>query len=371
MTDPINGPPRRCMPLADWPATDREAWLAAVEPGDLLDEGGPGARWSPQSRRKRIESYGLWLTYLASRGFLDENARPENRVRREIVAGYIRELASMAAPYTVLSRIEDLYGLVRILAPNHDWAWLRRAANRLRATAVAKRGKDLRVRPSKALYDLGVALMREAETREGLTPLGQAMQYRNGLLIAFLAARPLRRSNLAAIVIGRNLIRTEALFWLHFEASETKNRRPIDVPLPADLTLFVDQYLDHHRQVLLRRGNSPYLWISKTGAAMSGGSIYGRITALTRHAFGEAINPHLFRDCLATSVAIDDPEHVQVSAAMLGHASLKTTQRYYDQSRMLAAGRRYQREMLALRRRLCARGRGGDTKKAGQLPQIE
>ena len=91
---------------------------------------------------------------------------------------------------------------------------------------------------------------------------------------------------------------------------------------------------------------------AKTGAAMAGVSIYGRITALTRQAFGVAINPHLFRDAAATSIAIDDPEHVQVSAALLGHASLKTTQRHYDQSRMLAAGRRYQDQLVGLRRRL-------------------
>ncbi len=341
------------MPLAEWPAADRAAWLAAVAPGDLLDDGGPGAHWAPHSRRKRIESYGRWLTHLAGRGLLNENARPENRVRREIVTGYVRELAATVARYTVLCRIEDLYGVMRVIAPGQDWAWLRQAANRLRATAVTARDKELRVRPSQALYALGVSLMREAEACEGPTPLGRAMRYRDGLVIAFLATRPLRRSNFAAIVLGTNLVRTEGCCWLHFEASETKNHRPIDVPLPTELTPYVDRYLDHHRSALLRGRDSPYLWISKNGAAMAGISIYGRITALTRDAFGVAINPHLFRDCAATSVAIDDPEHVHISAALLGHASLKTTQRHYDQSRMLSAGRRYQNELLALRRRLC------------------
>ena len=341
------------MPLAEWPASDHAAWLTAVAPGDLLNDGGSGARWSPQTRRKRIESYGRWLTYLVHHGLLGEDARPGDRVRREIVAGYVRELTATVAPYTVLCRIEDLYGVMRVMAPSHDWIWLRKAANRLRATAVTARDKELRVRPSQALYALGISLMRGAETSDALTPMGRAMRYRDGLMIAILAARPLRRSNLAAIVIGTNLMRTEGCCWLHFEASETKNHRPIDVPLPTDLTPNVDRYLDHHRPALLRGRDSPYLWISKTGAAMAGISIYGRIIALTRQAFGIAINPHLFRDAAATSIAIDDPEHVQVSAALLGHASLKTTQRHYDQSRMLAAGRRYQNELLALRRRLC------------------
>ena len=118
MTGSNNGPPRRCMPLAEWPATDHAAWLTAVAPGDLLNDGGPGARWSPQTRRKRIESYGRWLTYLAHHGLLDEGARPGGRVRREIVADYVRELTATVAPYTVLCRIEDLYGVMRVMAPS-------------------------------------------------------------------------------------------------------------------------------------------------------------------------------------------------------------------------------------------------------------
>ena len=39
---------------------------------------------------------------------------------------------------------------------------------------------------------------------------------------------------------------------------------------------------------------------------------------------------HLFRDCVATSIAIRDPKHVHVAAAVLGHSCLATTERYYS-----------------------------------------
>ena len=29
--------------------------------------------------------------------------------------------------------------------------------------------------------------------------------------------------------------------------------------------------------------------------------------------FGHALNPHLFRDCAATSIAIEDPDHVRIT----------------------------------------------------------
>jgi len=44
-------------------------------------------------------------------------------------------------------------------------------------------------------------------------------------------------------------------------------------------------------------------------------SIYIRITTRTRDGFGRAINPHLFRDCAATSIAIEDPCHIGIAGA--------------------------------------------------------
>jgi integrase len=72
----------------------------------------------------------------------------------------------------------------------------------------------------------------------------------------------------------------------------------------------------------------------------------------TADAWGQPVCLPRFRDALATSVAIDDPDHVRMAATLLGHASLRTTQRYYDHSRMLAAGRRYQDRITRLRGRL-------------------
>ena len=44
-------------------------------------------------------------------------------------------------------------------------------------------------------------------------------------------------------------------------------------------------------------------------------------------------NPHLFRDAVATSIALDDPEHVRSAAPVLGHASFASTERDYRMSR--------------------------------------
>ncbi len=79
---------------------------------------------------------------------------------------------------------------------------------------------------------------------------------------------------------------------------------------------------------------------------------YNRITKVTKQAFGSPLNPHLFRDCAATSIAIEDPEHVRISASILGHASLATTEKYYNQARTLEAGRLYQKSVVTMRREM-------------------
>ena len=77
---------------------------------------------------------------------------------------------------------------------------------------------------------------------------------------------------------------------------------------------------------------------------------YRRITKVTARAFGWPLNPHMFRDCAATFIAIEDPEHVRLSAPLLGHTNLSTTEKYYNQAQSVEAGRVYQRSLLALRR---------------------
>ena len=63
------------------------------------------------------------------------------------------------------------------------------------------------------------------------------------------------------------------------------------------------------------------------------------------------MSPHLFRDAAATSIVIEDPEHVRIIAAINGHRSLRTDEKHYIQATGLEAGREYQQAILARRRR--------------------
>ena len=62
------------------------------------------------------------------------------------------------------------------------------------------------------------------------------------------------------------------------------------------------------------------------------------------------MNPHLFRDAAATSIAIEDPSHVGSTKSVLGHSSLRTSERHYNQARSTEATAAYQSRVTTLRR---------------------
>ena len=80
-------------------------------------------------------------------------------------------------------------------------------------------------------------------------------------------------------------------------------------------------------------------------------AIYFRITRATRAKFGHEINRHLFRDSAATSIAAEAPESAHITRSILGHATLRTSEQYYNHAQSREALRQYQRQILELRRR--------------------
>jgi hypothetical protein len=99
----------------------------------------------------------------------------------------------------------------------------------------------------------------------------------------------------------------------------------------------------HHGRVVKRTGDAGSLveFRSAVGSPMTAIAIYDRIRKHTREAFGTVLNPHLFRDAAATTLAIADPENVRVAAPLLGHRTFTRTERYYQQAKSFEAHRQY------------------------------
>ena len=351
---------RRCsLAFDEWPTSDKEMWQAVIAEGDILDGSGPGADWAPTTKENTRKAYGYLLYWLSVTEGLDETENPMDRITPQRIAAYIKSLEGTVASSSLFTYILDLLRLAKPVAPDQDWIWFTDIKNRLWARTKPAKDKARRIRPSIELFKLGLDLMNSAVgARCRHNPRAAEQQFRDGLMIALLAARPLRLKNLAAIEIDRHLTREGDTYWLRFDAGEVKNRKHIEVPLPEILTPCIEQYCAVHRPVLLGPSMSNRLWISRLGRPMSQSTIRYHINNRTEEAFSHPVTPHLFRDCAATSVAIEDPDHVRIAMNILGHHSLATTQRYYDQSQMLAAGRTYQSALGNLRNTLRRESRG-------------
>jgi integrase/recombinase XerD len=203
------------------------------------------------------------------------------------------------------------------------------------------------------LFDLATRLIRRGDTEIGLSARRRALLFRDGLMIAVLCAWAPRARNVAETVIGVSLQRRGGAWWAAFGSDGTKNKRPIEVPLPDIFTAWIQRYLDHHRPELVRRSPTPVagdaFWISDGGRPLTAKGVGCSISAITQHELGRALNPHLFRKIIPTELAIRDPEHVGIAQPLLGHAHYRTTQQAYNLSRAIDAARRHNALIESLR----------------------
>lgn len=344
---------RLCLPIEAWPAPDRDAWAAAHRRGGLLDDDGAAAGWAPATSTIIARGFGRFLSFLAGAEDLNCDEPPGARITRSRVESYIEDLRRSNHSSTIAARIRELGRAAAVMTPAKDCAWLRRLSARLRRSATPKRDDRARLVPADRVVELGFELMRQAEQDPGLAPFRRALLFRDGLLLCVLSACPLRARNIAALAIGTSLAKRGADWWVAFEPGETKNGRPIEMPLPAALTWAIEMYLQRHRPELVGRSAEPVaaaaLWVSDGGRPLTAKGIGYVVSEVTRRQLGRSLNPHLFRKMAATELAIRDPEHVGIAQPLLGHADYRTTQQAYNLGRAIDAAGQHQALIQSVR----------------------
>jgi integrase/recombinase XerD len=337
-----------------WPAKDREQWLASLSASDPFADVADRSHLRPISNAKVEKGYGRWLSFLA-------RSRPEllaeeagTRITPETVSAYVAELRACGnGDQTVMNRLQELHTMATTIVPAGAFGFIRKIEAKLRTVAKPIRSKRDKIIPSDELFSLGCSLMESATALA--TPRLQALQFRDGLIIAFLALRPLRRKNLTELTLGQSLMCEQGSWFLLLSADETKTHQRFERAWPEELVTALETYLSVHRPVLMAqtgRWTSPVgerLWVSSEGSPQTEMSIYQQIRLRTKAAFGQGVNPHRFRDSAATTLAIEDPAQVRVSARILGHRSFQTTERYYQHAEQNQAHRAFVAGLQKLR----------------------
>ncbi|MGO4389498.1 hypothetical protein AB4Y85_18390 [Microvirga sp. 2YAF29] len=187
--------------------------------------------------------------------------------------------------------------MMQAMAPDRNWRWLQEACNRVQINAKPSRDKRARMRPTAEIFAAAVAELEHLPS--GSLSLKQALTYRDALMLALLAARPLRVKNFSALELGRHLFALDDGWLIAIPAEETKTHQPLSFELPEPLLPWFARYLSEVRVLFPHAAESSRLWLGKESVMRDSHAVYRRITKLTRRLFGTPINPHLLRGCAA------------------------------------------------------------------------
>jgi integrase len=329
------------LPYLQWPETDRLAWQAAVRDGDVLDGRGPAAHWRSRTRHTNIQHYGRWLSFLARHDALTHDCMPGSRIAPEAIRSYVTELSARVAPRTVVSSLVGLKVMIKAMASEDSWRWLADLCNRLNRTAKPAKDKRPKMRSTPEIVEAAIKELDRLKATS-LTRRIERTAYRDHLMIALMALRPLRLRNFATLTLGETLIRSGHGWRIDVPGDETKNGNPLAFEVPNVITLYLEDYLARVRPAFLiktKDSDTNALWLTYQGQTLTYHTIYCRFILRTEKLFGVPINPHLFRDCAATTLSTSSVDDALGAAALLGHRSFATTERHYIRANQLEASR--------------------------------
>jgi integrase/recombinase XerD len=336
--------------LSAWPMIDREKWLKGTEQPHRLDIPRYGQNLSSASLATVERAYGRYLNWLDISGQLFPDADPASRVSPTLVAGFLRELGEMA--YSGQSRLLLLSGLrcaMRILVPDNDWRWITRPNGQSVLHLLQEPRAVLVVPESKHLYRWGLELIQRSARiprhKYSLTT------YRDGMIIALLAARPVRARTLAALEVGRQLRRTDDGWRLVLEPEDMKNRRALEFNLPSSLIEPMNHYVDVVWPQLATSTTGNSLWIASHGRPMAKTAVGLMIRRRAKEDFGVEFGPHRFRHASATSASIENSDSPALASSLLaiGHTMVL---KHYDRASEALAGQQLQHALATERGRL-------------------
>jgi integrase/recombinase XerD len=336
----------------EWPQIDRDLMQAAAVPKAFLRPDGPASSWRQTTCETVFYRYGVFLRWLRERERLSPSSARVARATPEIIADFVQEYGAGHASTSLAATLHGVYEAIRVMHPEADLSYLRDAIGALKANAKP-RAKLPRMADHRALIELGEALIAHGAANPDRDHMLSAVAIRDGCMILFAVACPLRRSNFEALELGASLLRDELGYRVAFEASAMKNDRPFEMDLPDWLTPHLDLYCETARQTLGRRADAPdggSLWLGAEGEPVTGKAISRKLRQLITRHLGRAMSLHLFRDGATTTVAVEASAEIGIAGDLLGHADPKTSEKYYNQARGVEASRRYHVALDDLRR---------------------
>lgn len=313
-----------------WPQAEQAAWARNILPGDPFDDPRYGSALAEDTLKKAKKGYGRWLSFLASKNWLDPEEPALARVTRPRLRVYFRTL--LKADYasgSIISLFSDLERVLKILVPGCDVSWVCKPDGVTIYSLLRKTQRALVVPHSDVLFAWGLGMMDDAAAQS--LKSAYLTSYRDGLLIAMFASRGRRLRSMSLLRVGRELLWHDGLFRIELTPDQVKTTKHDRFDLPARLTPYVSRYLEVVRPALLAGHSSEAVWITRGGKQLSRSGIQGCILKLSKQRFGTAFGPHRFRHAIGTTAPLLDPANPGVAAGLLG-ISPEVLERHYNRA---------------------------------------
>ena len=171
---------------------DQQAWHSALAATGRFGRKSALAKLRQPTRDAIVTCYARWLAWLRDhhpKALLLPIAEPTTE---DAVTDYLSYLEGEVTPLAVANYAARLASALKLMAPQRDWSWLAPIIRELNdhADDVSPQKRRPFIHTGD-LYRLGIALMNEAVAATGLSDVERAEQFRDGLVIAFLATRPM------------------------------------------------------------------------------------------------------------------------------------------------------------------------------------
>jgi integrase len=144
----------------------------------------------------------------------------------------------------------------------------------------------------------------------------------------------MRLANLNGLEMGRHIrpVRhgRHTTFHIVIPAEEMKAARPFESILPAETAALLDTYLIKYRP-RIAGGKGPYLFPGRGGARRAESQFGAQISRFISRETGLKMNPHLFRHLCGLLYLLRHPDDIETVRQLLGHASVRTTLKFYAQ----------------------------------------
>lgn len=341
----------RSLPIIDWSPEIANRWLdycqrCDEQSDDLLAGFDEIATTTFSEQKSRLRAFiapssrkicenvaGRWMLYAQQRNMSVIPAQ------EAYVAWLSFDKERSIAPVTIATEAFRLWRFSIVVWPDIDWSWMSAIWQPLKKKAKPSKNKQPRIRPITDVEDLGFRLMNEAVSEYNSRKYRDraAVKYRDGLLLAMWAQKPLRLADMTALEFGD--FETQHDDRIRLNIDETKNDDPDEATYDEDIRAALDDWEHIFRPLLGPKPECENIWIGRLGQPMKPDGLYQACIYRTKKAFGTSVNPHLMRDCTARTVAEHSPEASHIIATLLGHRDAASSKHYLGQAMQIGGAK--------------------------------